>query len=112
MLTKIKKLETIKKNHKTSMDVFHIFADQKKYKTGRERQIELLPTFKRTASTNLRISPEKESDRDLEFQDEKYRLKNMSFKHRRRKKKDLRKRRRRHMSQEVVKEFTKAERNS
>lgn len=87
------------------MSAIEYFKARKKYKQGRERQKEILKTFNRTASTNLRIDPELESERDIDFQDEKYRLKNLSIKQRRRKKNLSKRKRRRHMSQEVVKDF-------
>ena len=89
---------------------FKRFVAQSLFKTGKQRQIELLTTFGRTASTNLRMSPEQEAEKDVDFQDEKYRLKNLCFKQRR-KKKDLSKRRRRHMSQDCVKESSNIEKS-
>ena len=111
MLAKINNEPTVSKSKESSeddTDILERFEGQHLYKTGRERQIELLPTFKRTASTNLRIEPELEDDIDIDFKDEKYRLKNLSFKQRRRKK-TLTKRRRRYMSQEVVKDLALVE---
>lgn len=77
---KIIHLETISKFEGDAMSAIEYFKARKKYKQGRERQKEILKTFNRTASTNLRIDPELESERDIDFQDEKYRLKNLSIK--------------------------------